>query len=544
MSATNTTQSTPNRLRAPRENRGVVVDPPWSEVPRSLEENMAVRSGWEYDFQGISASRLIAEAREELRAAAIGWRNAYGGAEQPFDATGPIFLAGHQPQMFHPGVWLKNFALGRLAERRAGTAVNLIIDSDVAANPTLSLPVGSLEAPARESLAYDLPQPAVPYEERRIEDRALFESFAARAAEIISPFVKNPLLEKYWPMVVAQSRPQGLLGASLARARHLLENSWGFSTWEVPQSAVCDCPAFFRFAAHLMAQMPQFLSIYNAAVGEYRLRHRIRSHAHPVPDLAIEGEWLESPFWIWTAENPRRRRLFVRPGGRETTLSDRQNVELRLSLSPDSDGGRAVEQLIEWRHKGVKIRSRALITTLWARLALGDLFLHGIGGGNYDRVTDAIVERFFGRVPPRFMVLSATLLVPIERRSPTGEDPRVPSARLRELTYHPERFLGELRDLSKTNYSFATAAVTEKRRWIETPQTRENAKRRCRGIRGVNERLQPWLAELRSQWERRRDFALADAKKEKILAWREYAFCLYPEDAIRDFFKEMLVDIC
>ena len=33
--------------------------------------------------------------------------------------SGLIYLAGHQPQMFHPGVWFKNFALGELA---GGTA--------------------------------------------------------------------------------------------------------------------------------------------------------------------------------------------------------------------------------------------------------------------------------------------------------------------------------------------------------------------------------------------------------------------------------------
>ena len=95
----------------------------------------------------------------------------------PFDPQGPIFLAGHQPQMFHPGVWLKNFALGRLAEKHAATAVNLIIDSDVAANPALFVPGGSAASPGRESLAYDPPEPAVPYEERRDRRSGDFREF-------------------------------------------------------------------------------------------------------------------------------------------------------------------------------------------------------------------------------------------------------------------------------------------------------------------------------------------------------------------------------
>ena len=45
---------------------------------------------------------------------------------------------------------------------------------------------------------------------------------------------------------------------------------------------------------------------------------------------------------------------------------------------------------------GCKVRSRALTTTLFARLLLADLFLHGIGGGKYDELTDELMRRFFG----------------------------------------------------------------------------------------------------------------------------------------------------
>ena len=88
----------------------------------------------------------------------------------------------------------------------------------------------------------------------------------------------------------------------------------------------------------------------------------------------------------------------------------------------------------------MKIRSRALITTLWARLALGDLFLHGIGGAKYDQVTDRLIERFFGLQPPGIMVLSATLHLPVA--PPRGMTPdevrRDPAGTSRDLTFHPE----------------------------------------------------------------------------------------------------------
>ena len=39
------------------------------------------------------------------------------------------------------------------------------------------------------------------------------------------------------------------------------------------------------------------------------------------------------------------------------------------------------------RESGVKIRPRAILTTLYSRLFLSDLFIHGIGGAKYDAWT-------------------------------------------------------------------------------------------------------------------------------------------------------------
>ena len=96
-------------------------------------------------------------------------------------------------------------------------------------------------------------------------------------------------------------------------------------------------------------------------------------------------------------------------------FSDRAGLGARLPLAADSDATAAVEQLRQLRRRGVKLRSRALITTLWARLVLGDLFLHGIGGAKYDQVTHLLIERFFGLPAPGILVLSATLHLPIAR---------------------------------------------------------------------------------------------------------------------------------
>ncbi|MGD0517592.1 MAG: hypothetical protein ABSA26_08665, partial [Thermoguttaceae bacterium] len=362
------------RLHAPRENHSAVVHPAWNRVSDLIGENISLQSQSDYDVQGRKLSVIRRQARLELLEAARSWTAAYCNVgPMPDSPSGLIFLGGHQPQIFHPGVWLKNFALGRLAEQHRAIAVNLIVDSDAISSTSLRVPGGSAENPSAAQVAFDRPDPAIPYEERRVEDRALFDSFGRRVRKQLNQLIPHPLMEKFWPLAIGQSKETGRLGAGIARARHLIEAQWGLTTLEIPQSRVCELESFHWFVAHLLVRLDKFSAVYNEAVREYRRLYRIRSASHPVPDLAADGQWLEAPFWIWSKDNPRRKRLFAKHAGNEMLLTDRQDINARLPLSAESDASRAVEQLADLGRRGVKIRSRALITTLWARLALGDL---------------------------------------------------------------------------------------------------------------------------------------------------------------------------
>ena len=368
-------------------------------------------------------------------------------------------------------------------------AINLAIDSDTIKTASLRVPTGSPANPHVDSVPYDKQSTEIPYEERAIVDRACLESFGKRAADTIAPLVPNPLVREFWPLVVQRAKACNNLGECIAQARHLQEAAWGATTLEIPQSRVCGLPSFNWFTSHLLAHLPRLWEQYNRSVADYRRENHVRSTAHPVPDLAIQDDWLEAPFWIWDRDNPRRRRLFVRQRGDEIVLSDRKGIEHALALQPEGDVDRAAGQLAELAAQGLRLRTRALITTLFARVCLGDLFLHGIGGAKYDLVTDLLIERFFGIKPPCFMTLTATLRLPVASSGATTDDARRLEHQLRELNYHPERFV----DLSDNGNGAADRLITEKRRWIDTPATRENAKLRGDHIRSANAQLQSFV---------------------------------------------------
>src|SRR5690242_11078829 len=95
---------TGQRLRAPREDRAILAEPPLETLPQLLADN-ADTFQTPLDFLGKPWEALRRDARTSAVEAAAGYFRETG---EPLPTTsGPLaFVAGHQPEMFHPGVWV------------------------------------------------------------------------------------------------------------------------------------------------------------------------------------------------------------------------------------------------------------------------------------------------------------------------------------------------------------------------------------------------------------------------------------------------------
>jgi hypothetical protein len=78
---------------------------------------------------------------------------------------------------------------------------------------------------------------------------------------------------------------------------------------------------------------------------------------------------------------------------------------------------------------------------MFARLLLGDLFLHGIGGAKYDELGDEIIRGFFGLAAPPYLTLSMTLWLDLHPAPAARERLDRLDRTLRDLTYNPDRHL-------------------------------------------------------------------------------------------------------
>jgi hypothetical protein len=526
---------TPRQLRAPANDGDLLVAPAAGAVAGQMLYNARRLAGWDHDFQGKRAGALRALARREALAAARGYLSSHGldcpswgGDASALSAT-PLVVTGHQPELFHPGVWIKNFAAGAIAAANHGIGLNLIVDNDIPKASSIRVPYLVGQAVRLTRVDFDRWGGDVPFEDLLVRDEALFQTFALRVRQVAGQAVGDALLGDFWPRVLARRGESQTAGLRFALARREVEAEWGCSNLEVPLGAICQTDGFLWFVAHLLAQLPRYHAIHNAALALYRAVHGIRSRNHPVAELQRDGEWLEAPFWIWRTERPRRRGLLVRQRARvmDLRIAGEDQILLELPLAADREACCAVERLRELPGQSIRLRTRALTTTMYSRYLLGDLFIHGIGGANYDELGDEIAHRYFGIEPPGFLTLSLTLWLELPIAPVQPSDLHELQRQLRDLRFNPDRKLSEpysdeIRTLIRRKQEAVSAPVASKR----------ERRARCREIRACNAALEPHVREAYGELLKRQSRLCQALRSNRAARNREFALVLHPRERV------------
>lgn len=520
------------RLRAPANSGQILQIPSIAAAPDLVRANQRLLRSHDGSTFGVDFQTLRRAARFDLVQSALAHTGRYltpaANANDGNDEPLPIIMSGHQPTLYHPGVWFKNFALSEIADAAGGIAINLIVDNDLCTAKSISVPAGSNLAPRIERVAFDYGGLMLPWECQTITRPDLFDSFGRRVQEAIHPLVDTPLIVAFWKRVRNLIKEFPNPGLAFAAARHSLEKVQGLNTLEVPLSEVVDSPSFRTFAALLLERHQEFRDAYNDELISYREIHGIRNSQQPVPALAIADDpatglsaaqttWTEVPFWVWQASDPVRRRLYSRQ-----VAEDRMEFTDLHAWQDSCSTDRIPEFLRDCERGGLVIRPRALITTLYSRLVLSDLFLHGIGGAKYDQLTDAIAERFFAFSLPEFMVITATVQLPVALPEATEATLLAADKRIRDLHWHPEWFVdkdGQTGELVRAKAELVAQIPVkgERQAWHK-----RMAEINCHLRRRVTAQLKRAV--------KARDQIKSDLDARQMLGSREFAWPLFPGD--------------
>ena len=496
-------------LQTPKQDGETLVDPPPDQWRQIVQANRRLLDACRYRVLDREVRDLRAGVRQNRR-------------------PGPIILTGHQPEPMHPGVWAKNVVAFRAADGLNASAINLVADTDHPEHRTLAIPSHDTD----EVTLADTPISGDPadwaYESQSPGSRSLLDE-ADRVARVQlgDHFAESLAGEALGGMRMGEANS---LGEQWTIGRRAIEASFGLDLEDMFVSRLSGEDTFLLFAGDLISKARRFAEAYNASTADYRSRYGVRSPGRPVPDMVSDDRRVELPLWCCPAKG-RRERLF-------TGLGDDGQIELhgetgplgRVDPAALENGGQAADA-VRRAGKGL-IRPRALALTLFGRLIYGDLFIHGIGGAKYDRVTDGIFERFYGIAAPVMACVTATLRLPIPLRAAGDEEWLGLRHRRRDLRFNAQRYFVE----AGADRGRADRLLTQRDHLIErsgqlrreAPRDAAERRRTWRAIRGCNERLADMLGEYPNRLEDRLRQIERDRGHNKIAGGREYYFGIYP----------------
>lgn len=500
----------------------------WAGLARANHE--AAR-GWTFEVAGRPAADVVALARREALGAAVSFSARLGvTVAEAGPSDGLIVATGHQPELYHPGVWIKDFLLQSLAEQTAATAFDLVVDSDGFDALTISAPCMTPGIQrCRQYLA--LGGPDAYYAGTVVPDPGALADFCSAGDSMLSS-LSAPAIRHHFSAfckeLVGASEVADNLAELVTIARRRYEASAGTDYLELPMTHLARTESFRLFVADIVLDAQRFATAYNAELDEYRAANKVRSDVQPFPDLATGAGLTELPLWVFRDGTRTTAWAETVSGGAARLVTEQGELLAELPNTGDN----AVAAL---EASGVSVAPKALALTLFARLFTCDLFIHGVGGGRYDRVTDGVCRRYYGVEPPTFAVASITMYLPLGARIVTDDEVSSAKERLNRLAHNPDALLGEVEFDSPEEQSHAAALAAEKSSLVVAiVQLDADKKTIGRRIREVNAELAELLAPLRTGMEADLASLQTQLEASEVLTDRTYPFCFWSPQEVAD----------
>ena len=508
-----------DRWKAPAEDGQTLIWPAPDQILRETTENNQSLSGGTARVQNVPLSQV----RKALRSA-IGHT----------DNNQPIIATGHQAELHHPGVWVKNAMIDAVASKIGGRALHIAVDTDEPKHLDLRWPGGSVSIVSKEHAQSAWSGLlAAPTKQQIDSIEADFRNAAKdwHFEPVVQPFLDLLAKNSGWhglvllPVPGAQKRgqeylpmppkdasePSATLPAALTTALRELDGQLGLRYEAKLFGPICSQEPYLLFVHHILSHADAFATDYNAAIEEYRRENHIRTPGRPIPMLKVDAQQIEVPFWLDDLGKGRRTRGMVLPTPGGFTLQSADGE--RFTCRPDADGWKAASDLLQWlQAHNLRLSPRALTLTAVLRLLIADEFVHGIGGGQYDQVLDKLIWRHFGIKPPAFCVTTATMYFP----EAVGQA-RVCLPCIKQEGHRLRH--GALGEQKKQMLAAIEAAP-------------RNSLQRAELFAQMHEKLDAAGASQIQQWEQRYSDALQKAQDQRIIFDRELFYAIQPRERL------------
>ncbi len=503
------------KIKTPPNDGDVLVEPAADHLAHLAESNHALLDT--YDFPVLDQN--IRDLRQALR------------RQLCSTCTGPIILTGHQPDFIHAGVWAKHIVASQLAHAFSGKAVNLVVDSDALHDTVLNVPTATDRGYEIKPVRYAPMVRGLAHESIVKLDPARLQSFQHSVREFLGSKYAQSCMPAYFSAMASASDARDWVDQTVT-ARRSVEHAFGVEMIEHRVSRVWFSP----FLADMLANAPRFRACYNAALTDYRRKNRVRSPNRPIPDLAGDGQRCELPVWVYRTQEPRRRLFVETQGDRVALYADHEPIAQTSSQQLQTwEGARAVLK----DAGGYHFRPRALSLTLWARVLVGDLFIHGIGGAKYDRITDDLIRRYYNVTPPAMACVSATVLMNLPHDDANQSTLRAAQATRRDIRFNPQRYIAATPPAEQL-IARRAKAITQSTT-LRYEARRDHIRRRdiFREIRAINEELNALNTAAAQSSDRNLTDVARRLAENRVAKHRDYFFALLDRKRLERLYDKL-----
>jgi len=537
------------------QNKQIFISPSADKISFLLEENKKIFGQYSFTILNQPFREVRENCRKEVIQRALKFSSKFDPniEEKICSASQYIIQTGHQPAFFHPGVWIKNIFLNELLKSsllNKSLGLNIILDNDICKDINFSLPAfastGNLKLERVNFLSPTL-APNLPFEEYPCPSLELIAKFTRDVIRRLKPLESEniDILNNFKNFaqyledssrLCSQNHKRGNLGEFLGLARRLYEQETEPAYLEIPFSQICDSDEFLSFFLFLeiTKNIKSFSKIYNNKLDEHRKLFKIRNRTHPSPNLMIKENLTEIPFWIWK-EGEERRKIFILKEEEKNYLYNDSYGKIFLI---EKDGLKSLFSLKTiLKQRGLKIRPKALLLTLFIRLFISDLFIHGLGGAKYDLVTDEIIREFFKVEPPHFLVVSCTLFLNF-KSSPGTSDSKISALKkkIRDLEFNPERYVNELSLTKKEEIQIGElaekkTALIKKIKEILSPVEKHKISEE---IKAINNFMAEKISLLKYELDKKIEKEEEKIKQSKVYSFREFPYCFFSAKTLRN----------
>lgn len=493
------------QLVAPRRHGEVLVVPDARSCAEFARENSARLNASQLQIAGFP----LGELRSRTRARYVPETNK------------PVIVVGHQPDFIHPGVWAKNVFVARMAVALRGFAVNLVVDSDAPKRLSLRIPCSQDSRLAVREVRFGEVRPGCAFEQIQAISAAEREVTSAEVVQLLGERFADSLMPRFLEGL-AESRPDDWVSQTTA-GRRRVESQFGIALGDVRIRDAWWSP----LAVHLLLDASGFARAYNVSIADYRTENGVRSPNRPIPDLVIEADRIELPFWFYFADKPRSR-VFAAADQEHVTLCAQSEPIVTLSCKQIATSDDVVD--LVRRECGWLLRPRALITTIWARLFLADLFVHGIGGAKYDRISDSIIAKYFGLSAPEIACVTATLY--LDPNCSSKESTTSLEQEFRDAIWNPQRHLSSLPSSELAALLEQRTAAVQKSEGLAHSDPADRAGRRAafQSIRRLSDQIHTLHPDLLDGLRNRLERSRWEMLNQRIACDREYFFALHARE--------------